>query len=112
MSLVRLRQTLEERLEDYNMEPKLVSMQLVLFKVTDLSTYLSTYVYTQRIFIYFYSDENSWGRVATVTAKVGLLFSLVLFHAKNPLTRDFPPRRKIVRANVTTPLLLGCPAVG
>lgn len=24
---------LEERLEDYNMEPKLVSMQLVLFKV-------------------------------------------------------------------------------
>lgn len=33
MSLVKLRQVLEERLEDYNMEPKLVSMQLVLFKV-------------------------------------------------------------------------------
>ncbi|CAM9233990.1 unnamed protein product, partial [Laminaria digitata] len=32
LSLVKLRQTLEERLEDYNMEPKLVSMQLVLFK--------------------------------------------------------------------------------
>lgn len=33
LSLVKLRQVLEERLEDYNMEPKLVSMQLVLFKV-------------------------------------------------------------------------------
>lgn len=33
MSMVKLRQALEERLEDYNMEPKLVSMQLVLFKV-------------------------------------------------------------------------------
>lgn len=32
-SLAKLRQVLEERLEDYNMEPKLVSMQLVLFKV-------------------------------------------------------------------------------
>ncbi|CAN0120098.1 unnamed protein product [Ectocarpus sp. 6 AP-2014] len=32
LSLVKLRQVLEERLEDYNMEPKLVSMQLVLFK--------------------------------------------------------------------------------
>lgn len=33
LSLAKLRMTLEERLEDYNMEPKLVSMQLVLFKV-------------------------------------------------------------------------------
>ncbi len=33
LSLAKLRQVLEERLEDYNMEPKLVSMQLVLFKV-------------------------------------------------------------------------------
>lgn len=33
LSLVKLKQVLEERLEDYNMEPKLVSMQLVLFKV-------------------------------------------------------------------------------
>eukprot|EP00752_Nemacystus_decipiens_P009956 g8879.t1 len=32
LSLAKLRQVLEERLEDYNMEPKLVSMQLVLFK--------------------------------------------------------------------------------
>ncbi|CAN0455774.1 unnamed protein product, partial [Scytosiphon promiscuus] len=32
LSLVKLRQVLEERLEDYNMEPKLVSMELVLFK--------------------------------------------------------------------------------
>lgn len=30
---MKLRQVLEERLEDYNMEPKLVSMELVLFKV-------------------------------------------------------------------------------
>lgn len=33
LSLGKLRMVLEERLEDYNMEPKLVSMQLVLFKV-------------------------------------------------------------------------------
>lgn len=33
LSLGKLKQVLEERLEDYNMEPKLVSMQLVLFKV-------------------------------------------------------------------------------
>lgn len=36
LSLVKLRQTLEERLDDYNMEPKLVSMQLVLFKVSSV----------------------------------------------------------------------------
>ncbi|CAM9519888.1 unnamed protein product [Discosporangium mesarthrocarpum] len=32
LSVGKLRQALEERLEDYNMEPKLVSMHLVLFK--------------------------------------------------------------------------------
>lgn len=51
LSLVKLRQVLEERLEDYNMEPKLVSMQLVLFKVRNLARHSPMLDYTDSRFV-------------------------------------------------------------